>query len=80
MVVLGMILLIDSRINGVILRLKQDIHSVYFWVLENSSILVTKPGEDKRMSFLLNWHELEFIRLQAFFQALHGIVKGGNLQ
>lgn len=57
MVILGILLLMDSRINGVLLRLKQDTYSVYFWVLENSSISVTNPGEDKRMSFLLNWHE-----------------------
>lgn len=54
MVILGILLLMDSRINGVLLRLKQDTYSVYFWVLENSSISVTNPGEDKRMSFLLN--------------------------
>lgn len=54
LVVLGMILLIDSRINGVILMLKQDTYIVCFGVLENSSILVTNPGEDKRMSFLLS--------------------------
>lgn len=45
-----MILLTDSRSKGVKAE-KGNI--LWVWVVEKSSILVTNPGPDKRMSFLL---------------------------